>query len=61
MEQDAPFLGDPADLFDRLYGADLIVRMHDRDENRLLGDRPGYILGIDQPLFVRRQIGDRET
>ena len=39
VEQDALLLRDRADLGDRLDDADLVVGGHDRDEDRLVGDR----------------------
>src|SRR3990172_1894195 len=49
---------DGGDLGDRLDGPDLIVCVHDRDEDRLRGDRLPDILRIDHPVPVDRQDGD---
>ena len=49
MERNLPFPGDLADLFDRLEGADLVVAVHDENQNGFLGDRFGNILAIDLP------------
>ncbi len=59
MKDDALFLGDLADLGNRMNRADLVVGPHDRDEHGLVGDRAAHRVGIDHPVLVDRQIGDR--
>ena len=50
MEEDLLFPGDPADLFDRLESSDLIIAVHNGNQNGFFGDRFGNILGIDPPF-----------
>ena len=47
----------PADLFNRVDRADLVVRRHERDKNRLVGQRFFELLHIDQTVRANRQIG----
>src|SRR3990172_1063688 len=61
MEQHTLFAGNGADLLDRLYRADLIVRVHDGDKDRVLVDGPGRVSRINKPLLVHRQIRNGET
>ncbi len=57
VEQDALLAADLADLGHRLNHADLVVGVHDGDENRLVGDRFPQHVEIDQPVALHRQIG----
>jgi hypothetical protein len=57
MEEDAFFLRNLADLLQRVHRADLVVRVHDRDQNRLVGDRLAQVVEIDAAVLVDRQIG----
>ena len=50
MEDDALVAAEPADVSDRLDGADLVVRGHDRHEHGRRADRRGDSIGID-PAF----------
>ena len=49
------------DLGDRLDRPDLVVREHDRDEDRLVGDRGLELVGIDPAVAVDRQLDDLEA
>ena len=51
-------MADLADLGDGLQDADLIVRGHDRDENRLIVDGTLQVFEINKPIGLHRQIGD---
>ena len=50
---------DLADLGDRLDRADLVVGGHDRDQDRLVGDRRPDLVGVDPAVLVDRQVRDR--
>ncbi len=52
----ASLAGNAGTLPDRLNGADLIVGVHDADEDRLRCDRRSQIVGVDAPGAVDRQI-----
>ncbi len=56
-EDNAVFLGNLADFLDRIDDADLIVGVHDGDQNRLRRDRLADVLGIDAAIPLHRQIG----
>src|SRR5688572_2075378 len=58
MQQDALLLRDRPDLGRRLQHADLVVGRHDRDQDRLVGDRGAQILDVDPPVLLHREIGD---
>ena len=58
VEQDPLLLRDRADLGDRLDDADLVVGRHDRDEDRLVGDRGLQLVEADAAVLLHRQIGD---
>ena len=47
MEEDPVLAGDARALLDRLDGADLVVGVHDADEDRARRDRPAQVVGID--------------
>ena len=51
-------LDGPADLRDRLYGADLIVGVHDRDQDGVGADRRSHLVRRDQAVPVDAQAGD---
>ena len=61
VEEDACFAADRADLTDWLDGADLVVRVHDRDQAGLGRDRFPDLLGRDQAVLVDVQIGHGEA
>ena len=58
VEEDALLLRDRADLRDRLQHADLVVGGHDRDEDRLVGDRRAQLVEADAAVLLHRQVGD---
>ena len=51
MEQNALFLGDLADLRNRLHDADFVIGIHDADQDRFVGDRVPQLIEIDQPVL----------
>ena len=55
VERNPPLLGDPPDLGDRHDGADLAVRVHDSDEDRVRPERAPDVVGVDEPLSVHGQ------
>ena len=57
MKQDAVLVGDAGAILDRLDGADLVVGVHDADEDRARRDRPAQIVGVDPARAVNGQIG----
>src|SRR5215813_15331008 len=57
VKQDAAFMGDSGAILDRLDGADLVVGVHDADEDRARRDRPAKVVGINPARAVNRQIG----
>ncbi len=50
-------LGDPGELFDREDHARLVVRVHDRDEQRIAAQRADKISHVEIPLAIDRQEG----
>ena len=58
VEENALFLGDLADLLDRLDHADFVVGVHDGDQNRLGGDGAAQIVEIDAAVLRHGQVGD---
>ena len=58
VEEDPLLLRDRADLGDRLQHADLVVGGHDRDEDRLVGDRGAQLVEADAAVLLHRQVGD---
>ena len=48
MQQHAAVFAEPADLRQRLDGADFVVGQHDGDEDRVVADRRGQALDFDQ-------------
>lgn len=61
VEPDAPFAAELADLGDRLDGADLVIRVHDRHERRVGADGVRDLLRRDEAPLVHRQVGDLEA
>ena len=61
MEENALLLADGADLRDRLHGPDLVVREHDRDQDRLLGDRVPNLLRGDAAVLIDVEVRDAEA
>ena len=61
VEENALLLRDRADLGDRLNHADLVVGGHDRDEDRLVGDRVAEIVEIDQAVLLHRAGRSRDS
>ena len=59
VEQNLFFFSDCADLSNWVDRADLVVGVHDRDEDRLVGDSVAHGVGIDHPVAVHRQVGNR--
>ena len=57
VEGDAVLACDVGDLGDRLDGADLVVGVHDGDEDGAGLDRAGDVVGVDQAVAVDRQDG----
>ena len=55
------FMRDGADLFDRLYGADLVVGVHDGDERRLLGHDRAKLVKVDDTVLVDTDVGNGEA
>ena len=58
VERHAAPTGAPTDLPDRLDGADLAVGRHDRDEHRVVADRPRHRVRVDAPVAVDTHVGD---
>ena len=58
MKEDALFFGDLADLLNGIDRADLVVRQHDGDQDRLVRDSIPHVLWVHHALLVDRQIGD---
>ena len=52
MEADSGFGGDATDFLDRLNGAELVVRVHHADQNRLRPQRAANFLRINNSLRV---------
>ena len=52
VKQHSPFPGDLAYLFQRLDGADLVVGVHDGNQNRLGSDGIGHLLGVHHAKLV---------
>ena len=56
MEDDALLVADLPDFANRLEHADLVVRGHDGDENRLVIDGAFQVLQINEAVCFHRQI-----
>ena len=59
VEDDAAFVAKPADLADRVDRADLVVRRHDGDQHRLIGECSGHRFGRYAAVLVA--IDDRDV
>ena len=57
VEGDPVLPGDPPDLLDRHDGADLAVRVHDGDQDRVRAEGPPDIVRIYQAELVDRKVG----
>src|SRR5215471_16540358 len=51
-------MGDAGAILDRLDGSNLVVGVHDADEDRARRDRFPKVVGINAARAVNRQIGD---
>ena len=60
MTQDAPFSCQGGDLGHRLQGADFVVCVHDRHENRLIGEGRGHTAGVCPAKFIDGYVGGGE-
>ena len=60
MKTDPLFLRDPADLGDGLDRPDLVVRMHDGDEDGPVRDRLHHVRRIDQAVLIHGEISHPE-
>src|SRR2546430_1096606 len=58
MEINVGILGNAADFFDRLDGAQLVVGVHDGDERGFLANRAAQVFKVDQAVLVHVKIGD---
>src|SRR5262249_14309055 len=58
MKQHAALMGDAGAILDRLDGSDLVVGVHDADEDRARRNRSAKVVGINAAPAVNRQIGD---
>ena len=58
VEDHAALMAEGADLADGLDDADLVVRVHDRDQDGLVSHRGLQILERDQPVGLDGQVGD---
>ena len=58
VKADVSCLGDAADFFERLDGAELVVGVHDGDKNSFLPDGAAQLLQFHLPFAIGRQIGD---
>src|SRR5262249_56517820 len=56
MEQNAALAGNAHAVLDRLDGSDLVVGMHDADENRARRDRFAQIVGVKAACAVNGQV-----
>ena len=54
-------LDDAGDLGDRLNSPDLVVGQHHADQYRLVGYSMPDLLGIDEAVFVHREVGHIKT
>src|SRR5258705_8362956 len=57
-ENNAVFLGDLADFRHRIDDANLIVGIHDGNQNRFWGNRFTHVFRVDAAIALHRQIGD---
>src|SRR5262249_57688063 len=61
MHEGAVLVRKPSDLLDRLECADLVVRVHDADEQGGLSKRAPQRLEIDDTVSINRQDRDAAT
>jgi hypothetical protein len=61
VEDDAPGLGELADLGDGLDGADLVIGEHHRDQDGLRRDGLFELGRVDEPIRPYRDVGDLEA
>ena len=61
VKQHAALVAQRADLANGLQHANLVVRRHDRDENRLVVHRALQVVEIDAAVLLHRQIGHAEA
>src|SRR5258708_20558553 len=61
MERDFPGAGDGGNLCNRLNSAYLVVGIHDRDEDGLIGKRSTDIIGIEAAIAINRHISSFEA
>jgi hypothetical protein len=59
MDTDPALPRDRADFLDRLDGADLVVGVHDADQDRLRSDGATHVVRIDATCPVHRKVSDR--
>ena len=52
---------DAANLGHRLNSTNLVVGIHDRDEDSLIGNGTAYVIRIDTPIIVNGQVGSFEA
>src|SRR5262249_29069758 len=58
VKQHGAFMGDAGAILNRLDGSDLVVGVHDADEDRARRVRSALFVGINAARAVNRQIGD---
>ena len=58
VKEHAPVFGNPADLPNRMQGADFVVGGHDGDQHGFVGDGVGHVIRADHAVLINRQIGD---
>ena len=61
MEEDPMLAGDPRRLRDRLDGANLVVGVHEADEDRIASNRLADIVGVDEAKAIDRHERDRRA
>src|SRR5260370_9703742 len=61
MERNLPGAADAANLCQRLNSAYLVVGIHDRDEDGLIGKRSTDIIGIEAAIAINRRISSFEA
>ena len=54
VEVDVGFFREAADFLERLHGAELVIGVHDADENRFGPDGPAQLLHIYLPVAICR-------
>ena len=61
MEVNVDFGGDAADLLEGLDGPEFVVRMHDRDEDRVVPNGLAKLVEIDQAITRDRNVRDGDA